>query len=121
MCFYYDETCEFGEDKAVKARKPHKCEACRETIQPGETYQRFSGSHDHRFFTENLCRRCCYDTFRIVEHELDEGCSWSEAWPIFSDIVPYLMDSELGQTKPEDVPLAFRVGDQPAWPRKESA
>lgn len=114
MCFDYDgEIAEFADTRIVKARKPHTCTACRGPIPAGETYERMSAMFDGAFFVDKLCRRCCYDRKRVVEHELAEGCHWSEAWPAAFDIVPYLTETGLGQTKPEDVPATYKIGYQP--------
>ena len=118
MCFYYDEEAQFSRSNVVKARKPHRCSACRREIAAGEQYERHSGLFDGSFFVEKVCRRCCYDTFRVVEHELAEGCFWSEAWPAVSDLVDYLMESDMSQTDPEKVPAAFKIGDQPPIPKR---
>ncbi len=113
MCFYYDGYNEFEHDRVVTARKAHKCDACRTPIVPGEDYHYHTGKFDGHFFANKVCRRCCYDRVRVVEHELAEGCSWNEAWPPISELTDYLGESEMGQTKPEDVPASFQVGDMP--------
>lgn len=117
MCFDYDDGYpEFSETVIVTARKPHRCRACRGEIQPGDRYERHTGKFDGDFYSDPICRRCCYDTVRVVEHELAEGCRWHEAWPAYTELVEYLTDSGMGQTRPEDVPVGFKVGDQPRKP-----
>jgi hypothetical protein len=116
MCFYYDDYPEFSRQEVVKARKSHKCDACRGTIEPGEQYERTSGKFEGYVSTSKMCRRCCYDRYRVVEHELAEGCRWDEAWPADSELVGYLEESEIGQTRPEDVPASFKIGDMPPLP-----
>ena len=102
MCFYYDEYPEFAESRIVVARKPHRCAACRGEVAKGETCQVHTGKYDGAFYRDYLCRRCCYDTIRVVEHEL----------------VPYLIDSDMGQTDPAAVPAEFKVGDMPKQPER---
>ena len=116
MCFHYDGYTEFSEDRVVTARKPHKCTECGAVIEAGDKYRYYSGKFDGIFYVEKICRRCEYDRFRVVEQELAEGCGWSSAWPPFGELVEYLGDSGMGQTAPEDVPVSFRVGDEPKHP-----
>jgi hypothetical protein len=118
MCFDYDDYPEFTEDRVVTARKPHKCSECRLLIAPGEKYHYHTGKFDGNFYVEKVCRRCDYDRFRVVEHELAEGCHWNEAWPPLGGLVDHLVESEMGQTVPEDVPASFQVGDEPREPVK---
>lgn len=97
----------------MTARKPHKCSACQLPIAPGERHHHHTGKFDGDLYSDKVCRRCDYDRVRVVEHELAEGCGWSEAWPSVHDLVDHLQESGLGQTRPEDVPASFRVGDSP--------
>ncbi len=117
MCFVYDDYNEFESNRVVTARKPHKCSECNGPIQPGEKYHHHTGKFDGYLFDSKACRRCCYDIVRVVEHELAEGCRWSEAWPPGGQLVEHLHQSGMGQTEPEDVPASFSVGDQPKMPQ----
>jgi hypothetical protein len=116
VCFYSDDYPEFSNVRRVKARKPHRCVSCRETIPAGEEYEHHAGKYDGFFYSDKLCRRCCYDRNRIVEHELAEGCWWDESWPSFDEMAEYLTESGMGRTPPEDVPAGFNVGDMPKRP-----
>jgi len=113
MCFDSDGSFEFSASSAVKARKPHACQVCGEQINAGETYERRAGKFDGSFFSEITCRRCCYDTYRIVQTELAEGCHWHEAWPPQCEVLEYLHDSGMGQTAPLDVPASYTIGSMP--------
>lgn len=113
MCFDYDGYPEFAQDRVVTARKPHRCNECYAMIAKGQDYYYHSGKYDGNFYSYKVCRRCSYDRVRVVEHELAEGCDWSDSWPPLGGLVQHLHDSELGQTKPEDVPASFQVGDNP--------
>lgn len=121
MCFEYDETPEFTTMRVSKARKQHRCSVCRRAIVPGEVYGYYSGKFDGEFSTDHVCRRCEYDIVRIVEHELAEGCRWSEAWPAFCDVAEYLENSGLGRTPFDAVPATFKVGDRPKQPQTSKA
>jgi ribosomal protein L40E len=116
MCFDNDGYPELTNDRVCKARKPHKCSECRGVIAKGEHYHRHSGKFDGGFFDDKVCRRCDYDRVRVVEHELAEGCHWNEAWPPSGGLVEHLEESGLGQTRNEDVPEPFKVGDLPKRP-----
>lgn len=115
MCFDYDGTVEFWHEETRKARKPHRCDACRETIAKGDQYTYQSGKYDGEFFDDHMCRRCCYDTARVVIHELEEGCYWSEAWPTVDHLLDYLEESGMGQTPHASIPADFDLAD---WPTK---
>jgi hypothetical protein len=116
MCFDYDVSPEFMTDRVVTARKDHGCGECRATIAAGEAYRYYSGKFDGHFHIHKVCRRCSYDIVRVVEDELAEGCRWDESWPPLGGLVEHLHESGLGQTRPEDVPATFRVGDLPREP-----
>jgi hypothetical protein len=121
MCFYYDGYHQFQDDRVVTARKAHKCAECGSAIAIGEKYHRHSGKYDGNMYTEKVCRRCDYDRIRVVEHELAEGCRWGESWPPLGGLREYLRESGMGQTKPEDVPESFQIGDQPRKPTSSLA
>ena len=55
---YDAEQPEFWASRIVKARKPHRCCECAEVIQPGESYERFSGRWDGVFEVYKTCRIC---------------------------------------------------------------
>lgn len=42
-----------------KARKPHRCEDCGRTIDPGETYRRGAGIDGGTAWTWKECAHCC--------------------------------------------------------------
>jgi len=46
--------------KMVKARKPHRCVECGDTIVPGETYERTKQMYDGSFDSYATCD-CCVD------------------------------------------------------------
>jgi hypothetical protein len=121
MCFYVDDYAEFASEGVSRARKAQRCCECKSTIAPGERYEWFSGKQDGEFFRLKSCRRCSYDRLRVVEHELAEGCDWEESWPPFGELVGYLKDSGMGQTRPEDVPASFDFGNQPKAPDRQPA
>ena len=118
MCFSYDSDNEFESARVARARKPAKCASCRSAINPGDQYHAHSGKCDGNFFYIKTCRRCQYDILRVAQHELDEGCHWSEAWPPIDELEDYLHDSGLGQTPTEDVPADYQIGQLPVKPAK---
>lgn len=80
MCFDGD-TPIFYHERIVKGRKDHKCSACKQPIAQGERHLCGSGAIERgELYDFRVCRRCCYDTLRVVSHELAEGCDYG-AWP----------------------------------------
>ena len=49
---------EFYNERHPRARKVHKCEACRGEIKPGEVYCRQSGLWEGDFFSRAWCQDC---------------------------------------------------------------
>jgi len=69
---------EFSTTKKMKSRKQRKCSLCRETIEVGERYARYSGKYEGDFFDEkyhigcyNLIGEYCLST---GENEYDDWC-----------------------------------------------
>lgn len=49
---------EFYNESHPRARKVHKCEACRREIKPGEVYCRQTGKWEGDFFSRAWCSDC---------------------------------------------------------------
>ena len=58
MSSWGDEPVSATTHKTVRARKPHRCGACGETIQPGHLYTRESWEFDGTAGTDKRCQRC---------------------------------------------------------------
>lgn len=58
MCGDPDEYADVYHRRFRKARKPHRCYACRETIRAEDYYQYTSGVFDGRGFDYKHCIRC---------------------------------------------------------------
>lgn len=54
----YDNDNEFYSASMVRARKPHKCCECQETIPVGATYERVAGKSDGRMWNAITCALC---------------------------------------------------------------
>ncbi len=62
-----------------KARKPHRCDACHLTIQPGHRYTRETMLFDGRWDHTTRCARC-----QLIFEHLVTKCradTWNEEWP----------------------------------------
>lgn len=104
MCFYSDETPEVWSEKILKARKPHQCD-CRHVIQPGELYWYGFGVMDGESYTMRWCRRCLFDTCRVIAGELNEGCDWGEASPPnWDEMRDWLVENSYEPTDHDAVP-----------------
>lgn len=77
------EAASFSTISIVKARKPHKCCECNETIAPGQQYERCTGLWDHGFDTFATCLSCVEirDHFRCD----GEGCEIGQLWSDLRD------------------------------------
>ena len=49
---------EFASETTRRARKPHRCCECDQTIQPGAAYRYFVGKSNGRMFTTKTCALC---------------------------------------------------------------
>lgn len=82
-----------------RARKEHRCNACRETIKPGDRYRREGYVFDGYKGTNIHCRRC----WEIIEALLDK-CEPDEGIDFDLDC------GEVWEDPPEDVAaLAFAL------------
>lgn len=85
MCDVYDSNPPIAEEWR-KAKKEHKCYACREIIRIGDRYH-FIAQKDDEFFTVKHCARCWTMGEAILEagsdswqYDLACGVSWQEAF-----------------------------------------
>ena len=69
---------EFYHEAEVKARKPHTCFECAETIQPGERYTRVSGKWDREVSTYRFCSACWEISGEFSENGRTFGVVWQE-------------------------------------------
>lgn len=58
-CIYAEgEGFDFVETKLVRARKPHECCECRETINVGDLHEHLRGVYDGQWDSYRTCARC---------------------------------------------------------------
>jgi hypothetical protein len=67
---------EFHSERILKARKPHRCIECGETIAPGERYQRDILKHDGAISSFKTCLACT----EIREAFCCEGWIYGQLW-----------------------------------------
>jgi hypothetical protein len=75
---YDGDQSEFWVESSPKARKAHKCCECRESIQPGERYQRVVGKWDGRLETYRFCVPCWEISGEFSEDGRVFGAVWDE-------------------------------------------
>lgn len=94
-------------EKRVKARKAHRCGACRETIQPGHYYMRVGTVFDGSASTIKRCLRCQ----KIHEH-LRTKCAevGYDMWPDERLNCGMDYEEEWGELPEEIGDLAFVSG-----------
>lgn len=76
---------DFCADRVQRARKPHRCCACKETIRPGDEFRLIAGKWDGNFHQFRQCSRCAAMYDAIEEHATDGvvitlncGHTWEE-------------------------------------------
>jgi hypothetical protein len=127
MCFYhnYDWGVGLVTHETLTAVKPFKCNECRTTIQPGEsyvhTYQQeheecnACGVGDCECPDGNCCQCSCPDFGNTYEHDVcigcdkflkvieaverDEGCTGDSTRPILSEMVESIRHGEMHDSK----------------------
>ena len=52
------DTVTVADTREVRARKPHRCSACDETIRVGDVYKRTGTLFEGKWETERHCLRC---------------------------------------------------------------
>lgn len=69
------------------ARKPHICEGCGRTIEPGEEYTRWEGLYDRVWQTVKMCGQCnqCVADLWAVEVRGEDEYG-SEAYVLLEDV-----------------------------------
>lgn len=77
------EHCEVGIWHTPKARKPHRCDECYGTIQPGETYRKCTGVFDGAGFTHKMCNDC-----DALIKEMNEGKDFEDTVS-FGDLLEF--------------------------------
>ena len=58
---------DFNSVKRPTARKPHRCDECRRTIEPGEKYERTAAVWEGDFFTNVACAHCAVARRAVAE------------------------------------------------------
>lgn len=77
MGYSAEETYDVYDETHPKARKPHKCDACSETIPPGHRYTRVGIVYDGEARTVLRCARCQ----KIREHLRTLSDRQDPMWP----------------------------------------
>ena len=105
MSHIADETYDVYAEPRHRARKPHTCGACGETIPVGVIYTRVFVLFDGRKETIKRCSRCQ----RIHEH-LRTIDPWRETWPDERLACGATYEDEWGEEPPPEIAaLAFAL------------
>lgn len=85
-----DDRADVWNERAVRARKAHQCDACKLTIRRGDVYTRDSLLYDGEWSTVIRCARCqiifehlqpmCQRDGDCADRELDCGHEYEERW-----------------------------------------
>lgn len=101
MCFIYDtDGYLVGDltDKAVTARKAHRCADCGTLIKPGSRYHLLAfmwrADRETNFVTDRWCLACQALRSEVAKREEDRGCSGAEAWPPAGELWDALRSGE---------------------------
>ncbi len=74
----YDETYAVYNERKVRARKRHTCDACGEPIEPGHRYWRIAGIYSEGVSSWKRCLRC--QKIHLHLRSLDPG-GYEQLWP----------------------------------------
>lgn len=107
MGYGYDETYAVYNEQKTKARKPHTCSACEETIQPSHTYWRVSILFHGDWRSLKRCERC-----QAVHNHLKEILSYRDEWPEEDLNCGMDYEDEHGPMPTEVAELAFVTQEQ---------
>lgn len=93
MCdFYPEETATIWQVTYQKARRAHRCDACRSAITPGQSYRLTKSLFDGHWSTEKACTACSDALSRFGEAHrftpsasnfreyLTECTQWDDEW-----------------------------------------
>ena len=70
-----------------KARKPHRCDLCNGTIEPGERYEHYVGKFDGEIYTFRSHEKCKYVSDEIWDYcDPDEGMGIDDFWEGCHDV-----------------------------------
>jgi len=93
---------DFWAERTVTARKPHRCEECRETIHPGEKYARVAQMYEGDFSAYPLCVVChaCIPHADYTKHEFEYNISDMLEW--YRDELRDVPGAKLPEPEPVD-------------------
>ncbi len=74
----YDVDNEFYAEVTYTARKPYHCCECRETIVPGQRYERATGKADDHIWTVKTCAHCAAIRKALVCGSWQFGKLWEQ-------------------------------------------
>jgi hypothetical protein len=75
---YEGDPAEVYHESAVKARKPHQCNECREPVPVSATYTRVSGKWDGEWSTWRFCAACWEALSEFSDGGKTFGVLWDE-------------------------------------------
>lgn len=117
MCDLVSDAADVYEQQRRRARKRHACEACGETIMPGDTYVHTSSLYDGSWSTWKHCLRCsaifealhaeAYPDRIAIDPALNCGTEWADT---FGEVPPHI--EALAFWLPGE-PLPTQTGDAP--------
>ena len=93
---------DFWTERTVTARKPHRCESCRETIAVGEKYVQVAQKYDGCFCAYHLCVVCyaCIPQCDYSKHEVE--CDISDMLEWYREELRDVPGAELPEPEPVD-------------------
>lgn len=83
----YDSSWEFHRQKNKKARKPHVCDECNRTIEPGEIYTDTFGKSEGDIVQHCLCQHCCVPVRWLIEN-----CGGWVFWEVREEIEEHAVE-----------------------------
>lgn len=100
MCFDGEPASVYHETRP-RARKPHVCCECRQTIAKGTAHQYATGICDGAWFQYRTCDACVAERLRVTRLEEAAGCRGDDAVPPFGSLREVLADyARYGEPEP---------------------
>lgn len=113
MCMAGGDYVELLSEVILRARKPHRCDECDRSIEPGERYRRHSYVYEGEFSSHAFCSHC-WEAKRWLE-VVCEGWVYSG---ILEDLAEHVSELDWNGPVEHDAPDVDDLGSPFAGPQR---